>query len=164
MGGLFSFLKPSAAFVRFDRCCLFYGALLKRFNEIICIHTTSKNGSCRQVFLFLEEKDAFEIKSFFVFLFQLLTLKKSALISFFYPRNTGTFSLFIAGLIPHFFSKWGPVDVKCQSVFDACNLLGYNLCIIKTFAHKGLKKLFKTGSASSVPSTYQEIETYSCFA
>jgi proteic killer suppression protein len=33
---------------------------------------------------------------------------------------------------------------------DACNLKGYNFCVIKTFKHKGLKKLFEDDDRSGI--------------
>ena len=33
---------------------------------------------------------------------------------------------------------------------DTCNVAGYNLCMIKSFAHKGLKEFYYTGSKKGI--------------
>ena len=35
-------------------------------------------------------------------------------------------------------------------MIDGCNVVGYNICMIKSFAHKGLKEFFENGSKKGI--------------
>lgn len=44
----------------------------------------------------------------------------------------------------------------CQKIIAGCELTGYNQYMIKSFAHKGLKKFFLTGSKARIQAKHEK--------
>ena len=51
--------------------------------------------------------------------------------------------------ICHLFYKY-PISHRYYDHFDACYVTGYNSDMIKSFAHKGLKEFYETGSKKGI--------------
>ncbi len=49
-----------------------------------------------------------------------------------------------------FFEHWDFLLYKCEHFVDTRYVTGYNLIMIKSFAHKGLKDYYETGSKKGI--------------